>query len=70
MSTLSSAIYVLARNPAILARLRSEILSAVGTATPTYEDARGIKYLRSFLNEVLRLFPPGAFISKASNWRS
>jgi cytochrome P450 len=59
-STLTSAVYVLARNPDILARLRSEIIAAVGEdGIPTYQQARDIKYLRAFLNEVLRLYSPG-----------
>lgn len=61
MSTLSSAIYSLARDPKILAKLRAEVLATIGKdAAPTYEDARGMKYLRAFVNEVLRMFPPGA----------
>lgn len=59
-STLSSSLYVLARHPEILQRLRSEILSTIGNeANPTYEAARGMRFLRAFINEVLRLFPPG-----------
>lgn len=62
MSTLSSSMYTLARNPHILAKLRAEVLSVVGNGeVPDYEQARGMKYLRAFLNEVLRLFPPGKF---------
>ncbi|ORY73252.1 cytochrome P450 [Leucosporidium creatinivorum] len=61
-SVLTSAIYVLARNPDILARLRAEIITAVGEeAAPTYQQARDIRYLRAFLNEVLRLFSPVPF---------
>ncbi|TRM60069.1 cytochrome P450 [Schizophyllum amplum] len=56
--TLSFGIYKLAEHPDILAKLREEILDKIGpTRRPTYEDIRDMKYLRAFLNEVLRLYP-------------
>ncbi|TRM60432.1 cytochrome P450 [Schizophyllum amplum] len=56
--TLSFGIYKLAEHPDILAKLREEILDKVGaTRRPTFEDIRDMKYLRAFLNEVLRLYP-------------
>lgn len=61
-STLTSAVYVLARQPETLKRLRAEVLDTVGKdANPTYDDVREMKYLRAFLNEILRLFPPVPF---------
>ncbi|KAL8276562.1 hypothetical protein RQP46_011052 [Phenoliferia psychrophenolica] len=65
MSTLTSAVYCLARDPVILAKLRTEILSIGKDAVPTYEDARGMRYLRAFINEVLRMFPPVPFNVRA-----
>jgi cytochrome P450 len=57
-STLTFVIYCLAMYPHVLIRLREEILAHVGpTRRPTYEDIRGMKYLRAVLNETLRLFP-------------
>ncbi|TRM60427.1 cytochrome P450 [Schizophyllum amplum] len=56
--TLSFGIYKLAEHPDILAKLREEILDKVGsTRRPTYDDIRDMKYLRAFLNEVMRLYP-------------
>ncbi|TRM60413.1 cytochrome P450 [Schizophyllum amplum] len=56
--TLTYGIYKLAEHPDILAKLRAEILDKVGpTRRPTYDDIRDMKYLRAFLNEVLRLYP-------------
>ena len=50
-STLTSAIYLLAITPNVLARLREEVLSFVGTSKkPTYDDIRDMKYLRAFIN--------------------
>jgi len=38
-------------HPAILARLREEVLSHVGASRrPTYDDIRDMKYLRAFIN--------------------
>ncbi|THV01186.1 cytochrome P450 monooxygenase pc-2 [Dendrothele bispora CBS 962.96] len=58
-SLLTFSVYVLTQRPDILARLKSEISEKVGFARrPTYEDTREMKYLRAFLNETLRLYPP------------
>ena len=50
--------YMLAEHPDILQRLRKEIHDTVGTRRPTYDDIRDMKYLRAFINEVLRMYPP------------
>ncbi|KAK0200216.1 cytochrome P450 [Desarmillaria ectypa] len=57
-SLLTFAVYMMCEHPEMATRLRSEILEKVGTRAPTYEDIRDMKYLRSFLNETLRLYPP------------
>ena len=50
-ATLTFAVYMIASHPAILARLREEILSKVGpSARPTYDDIRDMKYLRAVIN--------------------
>ncbi|KAK4701235.1 hypothetical protein P7C70_g5000, partial [Phenoliferia sp. Uapishka_3] len=67
MSALTFSTYSLARDPVITAKLRAEILSVVGKdGIPTYEEARGMKYLRAFINEVLRMFPPVPFNIRAA----
>ncbi|KAJ6577741.1 cytochrome P450 monooxygenase pc-3, partial [Mycena capillaripes] len=56
---LTFVIYMLTDHPAVLAKLRTEILSMVGpTRAPTPDDFREMKYLRAVLNETLRLYPP------------
>ncbi|CCO36068.1 Cytochrome P450 52A3 OS=Candida maltosa GN=CYP52A3 PE=1 SV=3 [Rhizoctonia solani AG-1 IB] len=57
-ATLTFAVYLLAENPKIMAKLREEILSRLGTSNyPTPDDFKEMKYLRAVLNETLRLFP-------------
>jgi cytochrome P450 len=57
-STLSWTIYELGRHPEVVVKLRQEILDTIGVdRTPTYEDVKNMPYLKSVLNEVLRLYP-------------
>ena len=57
-NSITFAIYMLAENPQILARLRQEILETVGeTRRPTFDDMKDMKYLRAVINETLRLYP-------------
>ncbi|KAJ3576017.1 hypothetical protein NP233_g717 [Leucocoprinus birnbaumii] len=57
-SLLTFSMYMLIEHPDIEQRLRNEIIEKVGSErNPTSEDIRELKYLRAFLNEVLRLYP-------------
>ncbi|KAJ7703697.1 cytochrome P450 [Mycena rosella] len=61
-SLLTFVIYMLTDHPAVLAKLRAEILATVGSArAPTPADFREMKYLRAVLNETLRLYSPVPF---------
>ncbi|KAI0693627.1 cytochrome P450 [Cerioporus squamosus] len=65
--TLTFAVYALAEHPDVLKRLRKEVLDVVGpTARPTYDNVREMKYMRAFINEVLRLYPPVPVNSRCS----
>ncbi|KAF9000997.1 cytochrome P450 [Cyathus striatus] len=67
-SPLTFSLYMLAEHPDIAQRLRDEILNKVGvTEYPSYENIRDMKYLRVFLNEVLRLCPPVPMNSRTAN---
>ncbi|KAI0671270.1 cytochrome P450 [Trametes maxima] len=73
--TLTFAIYALAEHAEVSKRLRAEVLSVVGpSARPTYENVRELKYMRAFINEVLRLWPPVPVNSRCSiepmTWKS
>ncbi|KAI0543587.1 putative N-alkane-inducible cytochrome P450 [Xylaria curta] len=56
-SLLSSIFYLLARNSATWARLAEEVDGLHGEI-PSYEALKDMHYLKSVLNETLRLFPP------------
>ncbi|KAF9471382.1 cytochrome P450 [Pholiota conissans] len=67
MCLLTFSFYMLAENPHIEKRLRDEIFEKVGqTGNPTYDQMREMKYMRAFLNEVLRLYPPVPLNMRAS----
>ncbi|KAG8218219.1 cytochrome P450 [Butyriboletus roseoflavus] len=66
-ATLTFAIYMLSQHPDVLTRLREEIVAKVGVSSrPTRDDMRDMKYLRAFINEVLRLYPPLPFNLRSS----
>lgn len=57
---LSFALYHLAREPEVLARVRAELDEVLGTdptATPTFEQVPKLRYLRRVVDETLRLWP-------------
>ncbi|KAF7969163.1 hypothetical protein HWV62_28216 [Athelia sp. TMB] len=61
-ATLTFLFYLLAENPAMLERLREEIMTVVGpSARPTPEAIKKMPFLRASINETLRLFPPVPF---------
>ncbi|KIL67115.1 hypothetical protein M378DRAFT_160099 [Amanita muscaria Koide BX008] len=72
-STLTFVIYLLATHPAVMDRLRQEILEKVGSVKmPDQNDIKDMKYLRAVINETLRLFPVVPFnvreSVKATTW--
>ncbi|KAL3450012.1 cytochrome P450 [Aspergillus insuetus] len=60
-ATLSFCLFELARNPAVVAKLREEIDARLGLGPdarkPTYTDLKEMKYLSAVLNESMRLYP-------------
>jgi cytochrome P450 len=68
MCLLTFSFYMLSEHPDIEKRLRQEIYDIVGqTGRPTYDQMRKMKYMRAFLNEVLRLYPPVPVDSRITN---
>ncbi|KAF9471160.1 cytochrome P450 monooxygenase pc-2 [Pholiota conissans] len=59
MCLLTFSLYMLTEHPEIERKLRQEIYEKVGpSANPTSDQIHDMKYMRAFLNEVLRLYPP------------
>ncbi|KJZ74563.1 hypothetical protein HIM_06159 [Hirsutella minnesotensis 3608] len=55
-SLLSNLFFMLAKNPAMWARIRQEV-SVLHGEKPTYDELRNLKYVQCCLNESLRLHP-------------
>ncbi|MFJ9363922.1 cytochrome P450 [Nocardia sp. NPDC101769] len=55
---LAWTLYELGRNPAIRARLRTELDDVLGGAAPTADDVDRLPYLQQVVKESLRLYPP------------
>uniref|UniRef100_A0A6P4EDK7 Probable cytochrome P450 6t1 n=1 Tax=Drosophila rhopaloa TaxID=1041015 RepID=A0A6P4EDK7_DRORH len=70
-STITFALYELAKNPAIQRRLREEIREALQSKGNqlSCETVTGMVYLRQVVDEVLRLYPPTAFLDRCCNSR-
>ncbi|GLB33366.1 putative cytochrome p450 [Lyophyllum shimeji] len=67
-NSISYAIYMLAKHPPVLNRLRDEILRTIGSSgRPTYDNMKNMKYLRAVINETLRLYPAVPFNVRTSN---
>ncbi|XP_017854246.2 probable cytochrome P450 6t1 [Drosophila busckii] len=70
-STITFALYELAKQPAIQERLRQELAEALHVSeqpeTLSYETLSGLPYLRQVVDEVLRLYPPTAFLDRCCN---
>lgn len=56
-STVTWAIYLLARHPEAAARTRDELDAVLAGRTPTHADLAGLRYTRQVIDETLRLYP-------------
>lgn len=56
-AVLTWAFYLLAQNPAVLAKLQQEVDHVLGDRMPTIEDMKKLKYTMRVINETLRLYP-------------
>ncbi|KAI6099097.1 cytochrome P450 [Pisolithus sp. B1] len=55
---------MLSQHPKVLERLRTEVLSKVGSSgRPTYDDVRGVKYMRVVINDMLPRILCGTVVS-------
>ncbi|KAL5473722.1 hypothetical protein EMCRGX_G028256 [Ephydatia muelleri] len=66
-NTLSFAIILIHQHPEVLDRVLSEIADVLGDRKEvTADDLDKLKYTEQVIQEVLRMYPPAAFISKES----
>jgi cytochrome P450 len=65
-TALAWSFLLIARNPAVEARLREEIVRTVGNRRPDIPDLNRMPYLRGVFAEALRLYPPTWSIMRAS----
>ncbi|XP_041673819.1 probable cytochrome P450 6t1 [Drosophila eugracilis] len=71
-STITFAVYELARNPSIQSRLRTELRKALQSSPDhriSCDTVNALAYLRQVVDEVLRLYPPTAFLDRCCNSR-
>lgn len=62
-SLLSNLFFMLAKNPHIYSRLRTELLQALGNNLPTFEQLKDVQYLRWCVNECRYPLGPREFVS-------
>lgn len=63
-SSLSWTIFILSQQPAILAAMRDEIATELGSAPFGFGDVRRLGLVRQVFREGLRLYPPAAFLTR------
>jgi cytochrome P450 len=61
---LAWAWYLLSQHPAIYARMRDEVLRALGGRPPTFDDLPSLPYTLQVFKETLRLYPPAYVIGR------
>ena len=62
--TLTYSLYLLATHPDAQERLRSELLTVLGTRRPEMSDLPRLRYARGVVLEALRLYPPADTIGR------
>lgn len=65
-SVLTWVFYILARRPAILERLRSEVAEVVGEGPVEFAHVKQLTFTRNVFREALRLYPPITFIPRVA----
>jgi cytochrome P450 len=63
-SLLSNILWEIPRHPHVIKRLQYEIAEHIGSAVPSYEHLKNMKYLKAVINESQRLYPVVPFNSR------
>lgn len=58
---------VIEKNPEVLEKLQAEIDQVLGGRTPSFQDIPQLIYTRQVFSEILRMYPPTAFLPRALN---
>ncbi|KAI0663216.1 cytochrome P450 monooxygenase pc-3 [Cubamyces menziesii] len=67
-ATLTYAVYLMSLYPEVFKRLRAEVLEKVGpTQMPTFEDIRGMKYLRAVINGCIDMKSILMYVARVAN---
>jgi len=65
-SVLTWVFFILATQPAMVARLRAEIDAVVGPGEIGFEHIRSLVFIRNIFRETLRLYPPITFLPRVA----
>jgi cytochrome P450 len=66
-SALTWVFFILATQPALVARLRAEVQAVCGDGPVTFEHTRRMPFIRNIFRETLRLYPPITFLPRVAN---
>ena len=66
-SALTWVFFILATQPALVARLRAEVQAVCGDGPVTFEHTRKLPFIRNIFRETLRLYPPITFLPRVAN---
>ncbi|MFZ4408071.1 MAG: cytochrome P450 [Paracraurococcus sp.] len=66
-SALTWVFFILATQPALVARLRAEIRDVVGNGPIEFEHTKRLTFIRNIFRETLRLYPPITFLPRIAN---
>lgn len=65
-SVLTWVFFILATQPALVARLRAEVASVCGEGEIGFQHIRGLTFVRNIFRETLRLYPPITFLPRVA----
>ncbi len=57
-NAMSWTLYLLAKHPEVMERLRLEVAEVLGDRPPTFADLRRLQYTRQVIEEGMRMYPP------------